>query len=154
MEGCEACKVEEAGNTQGQEFFLVVETQGELYALRWILVKEVTVLSETEVDLSIAEPVIRRNGTTVPVHHLWRLVGLSPPKERQVEIPAVLLEEEKKAMVVVPERILWRQEARLQELPTWIRRTPVVGGAIVLESGVVVIALEPLRVLAVPGEAA
>lgn|GEM_PF-2619175 len=125
-------------------FYLVVETQGELYALRWALVRQAGILLQTEIDFSTTPPRVQRNDEWFPVCHLWELVGQRPPAERPAEIPAVLLVEENRRMALVPERILWKQDAIFQELPGWLKKSPAVSGAIALGSGVAVIVLEPL----------
>jgi chemotaxis protein histidine kinase CheA len=126
------------------ESYLVLETHGELYAVRWPLVRQVGMLLQTEIDASQVPSQVQRDGLALPVYYLWELVGLKPPLEKPMEIPAVFLEEEDRRAVLVPERILWKQEATLQELPQWLDRAPIVMGAIVLGSGVVVIVLGPI----------
>jgi chemotaxis protein histidine kinase CheA len=127
-----------------KEFYLVIETHGELYAVRWALMRQVGMLLETEIDSSCVPPQVQRDGHIFLVCYLWDLVGLKPPAEKLVEIPAVFLEEENKRIVLIPERILWKQEAALQVLPQWLKKAPIVEGAIVLRSGVAVVVLEPL----------
>jgi chemotaxis protein histidine kinase CheA len=129
--------------TNEKRSYLVVETRGELYAVRWGLVREAGMLLQTEIDSSTMPPQVQRDGIGFPICYLWDLVGLKPPAEKLIEIPGVFLEEEDKRTVLIPERILWRQEAVLQELPQWLKKTPAVQGAIVLGSGVAVIVLEP-----------
>ena len=138
-------QVDTSNDVEKQVTFLVVETRGELYAVRWALVEEARVLLDGEIDFSTQPPEVHRNGHSFPLCYLWELVELSPPREKLTEVPAVFLEEGEGRMVLVPERILWRQEASIKELPSWLNRAPSVKGAIVLDSGVVVIVLEPLE---------
>lgn len=123
--------------------FLVLETQGELYAVRWALVRQVGVISSQEIDLSTARPEVRRNGGSFPLYYLWELVGLDRPKGQIEEIAAVFLEEKENRMILAPDRILWKQEADLRMLPQWLKRAPVVAGVIALNSGVAVVVVEP-----------
>lgn len=135
-----------AGSTVGKKAFLVLETQGELYAVRWALVKEAGVILPREIDFLRTPPVVRRGGRDYQFHYLWQLIGLNRPKEEPVEIAAVFLEEKCDGMVVAPERILWKQEADLRELPQWLKKGPVVAGVIALQSGVAVVVVEPFAV--------
>jgi chemotaxis protein histidine kinase CheA len=123
--------------------FLVVETQGELYAVRWVLVKAVGVILPREIDVSATRPEVKKDGTSFPLYYLWQLVGLEKPKEQADEIAAVFLEKKEDRMVLVPDRILWKQEGELQNLPEWLRRAPLVTGVISLGSGVAVVVIEP-----------
>ena len=144
MEDVRSLQVTPSAAGNAENLYLIVETQGELYAVRWVLVKQAGILLQTEIDFSTTPPLVQRHGQSFPVRHLWELVGQKPPAERLAEIPAVFLVEENKRMALVPERILWKQEAIFQELPRWLRKAPVVSGAIALGSGVAVIVLEPL----------
>ncbi len=125
--------------------FLVVEAQGELYAVRWTLVREAGVLLRNEIDFESSVPEVHRDGISFPLVHLWEIVELAPPEESPEEVPAVFLEEGERRIVLVPDRILWKQDGRMEELPGWIVKAPPVAGAIVLASGVVVVVLEPLE---------
>jgi chemotaxis protein histidine kinase CheA len=129
--------------TKEKTFYLVVETHGELYAVRWGLVREAGMLLQTEIDSSTVPPQVQRDGIGIPICYLWDLVGLTPPVEKLMEIPGVFLEEDDRRIVLIPERILWKQEAVFQELPQWLKKVPAVQGAIALGSGVAVIVLEP-----------
>jgi chemotaxis protein histidine kinase CheA len=128
-----------------QESFLIVEARGELYAVRWGIVREAGVLLQSGIDVSTHTPTVERDGVEFPVVQLRELVGLSLPESAPEEISAVFLEEGESRVVLVPDRILWKQKASLEELPSWIKRAPAVAGAIALSSGVVVVVLEPLR---------
>lgn len=144
MEDRESLQLDGIDTGKQKEFYLVIETHGELYAVRWALVRQACMLLQTEIDFSCVPPQVRRDGPVFPICYLWDLVGLKPPVEKLMEIPAVFLEEEGKRVVLIPERILWRQEAVFQELPQWLKKAPVVAGVIVLGSGVAAIVLEPL----------
>jgi len=128
--------------------FLVMETQGELYAVRWALVREAGIVSPQDVDESTERPEVRRNLVSFPLYHLWELVGQDRPKERSEEIAAAFLEESENRMVLAPDRILWKQEADLRRLPQWLRKAPVVSGVISLASGVAVVVVEPFELKA------
>ncbi|UCF78513.1 MAG: chemotaxis protein CheW [Candidatus Eiseniibacteriota bacterium] len=143
MDNARSFPVEKRSSTEDQILFLVVEAQGELYAVRWALVLEAGVLLRQELDLSSPTPQVQRKGTTFPLVYLWELVQLPPPQEDLTELPAVFLEDGERRMVLVPDRILWKQEAGIKELPEWIAKAPTVRGSIVLGSGVVVVVLEP-----------
>lgn len=145
METPQSLRVEKGNSTEKQMHFLVVEAQGELYAVRWTLVREAGVLLRGEIDLTTSTPEVHREGVTFPLVYLWELVELTPPEECPAEIPAVFLEKGEKRIVLVPERILWKQEACMEELPDWVMKAPSVKGAIVLKSGVVVVVLEPFE---------
>jgi len=123
--------------------FLVVETRGELYAVRWALVKAVGVIPPREIDVSATRPEVKKDGTSFPLCYLWQLVGLDKPKEQSDEIAAVFLGEKEDRMVLVPDRILWKQEGELRDLPEWLKRAPIVAGVISLGSGVAVVVIEP-----------
>jgi chemotaxis protein histidine kinase CheA len=138
-------QLENDNSAVGQMHFLIVETQGELYAVRWTLVREAGVLLRTDIDLTASVPEVHRDGMTFSLVHLWELIELTPPAESPAEIPAVFLEEGEKRIVLVPDRILWKQKGRLEGLPDWIVKAPAIAGAIVLSSGVVVVVLEPLE---------
>ena len=144
MEDRQSLQLNDSETRREKESYLVVETRGELYAVRWALVRQAGMLLQTEIDFARVPPQVQREGLMFPVCYLWELVGQKPPVEKLMEIPAVFLEEEDKRVVLVPERILWRQEAVFKELPQWLKKVPVVTGAIVLDSGVPVILLEPL----------
>jgi chemotaxis protein histidine kinase CheA len=125
--------------------FLVLESQGEMYAVRWTLVKEAGIVSSQDVDESTGRPEVQRNLISFPLCYLWELVGQARPKERPEEIAAVFLEEHENRMVLAPDRILWKQEADLRRLPQWLRKAPVVSGVISLASGVAVVVVEPFE---------
>jgi chemotaxis protein histidine kinase CheA len=144
VEDREPLQLDESGTERKKGFYLVIETQGELYAVRWALVRQAGMLLQTEIDSSRIPPCVQRDGLSFPVRYLWELVGLKPPVEKLMEIPAVFLEENDRRAVLVPERVLWKQEAAFRELAQWLKKAPAVDGAIVLDSGVTVIVLEPL----------
>jgi chemotaxis protein histidine kinase CheA len=125
--------------------FLVLETRGELYAVRWALVKEAGIVSPQDLTASAQRPEVRRNGDVFPLYYLWEVVGQTAPGERPEETAAVFLEENENRMVLAPDRILWKQEADLRRLPQWIRKAPVVAGVIALASGVAVVVVEPFQ---------
>ena len=125
--------------------FLVLETQGELYAVRWELVKEAGIVSPQDVCESAGRPEVTRNSRSFVLYYLWELVGQDRPKERPEEIAAVFLEQNENRMVLAPDRILWKQEADLRQLPQWLRRAPVVAGVISMASGVAVVVVEPFE---------
>lgn len=144
MEDSQSLQLDGIDTTKEKESYLVVETRGELYAVRWEPVRKAGMLLQTEIDSSTVPPQVQMDGVGFSVFYLWDLVGLKPPVEKLMEMPAVFLEEEDKRIALIPERILWKQEAVFQELPQWLRKARAVQGAIVLGSGVVVIVLEPL----------
>jgi len=125
--------------------FLVVESQGELYAVRWTLVKEAGIVSPQDVDESTGRPTVLRSLVNFPLRYLWELVGQARPNERPEEIAAVFLEENENRMMLAPDRILWKQEADLRRLPQWLKKAPVVSGVISLASGVAVVVIEPFE---------
>ncbi len=148
-----------AETTEGSEHadtstlhFLVLETQGELYAIRWALVSEAGVICPSEIDSASTPPEVERNGVVFPLRYVWELVGLEEPRRQVGEMAAVFLEEGEKRMLLVPDRILWKQESRLRELPEWLAKAPLVAGVIALESGVPVIVIEPFTAPAESGE--
>ncbi|MBN1504274.1 MAG: hypothetical protein JW952_04350 [Candidatus Eisenbacteria bacterium] len=126
--------------------FLVLETRGELYAVRWTLVREAGIVLPQDVCDSAGRPEVRRRGESFPLYHLWELVGQEKPTEAREEMAAVYLEENGNRMVLVPERILWKQDGDLRPLPQWLERAPVVAGVISLPSGVAVVVVEPFDV--------
>ena len=125
--------------------FLVLETQGELYAVRWALVREAGIVSAQDLTVSAERPEVRRNGDVFPLYYLWELVGQTEAGKRPEETAAVFLEENEKRMVLASDRILWKQEADLRRLPQWIKKAPVVAGVIALASGVAVVVVEPFQ---------
>lgn len=145
MDICKSLGSDKIDTEKEQVPFLVIETHGELYAVRWALIREARILFKEEINFSAVPPEVRRDNLSFPLCYLWESVGLNPPKEGSGEIPAVFLEETGRRMALIPERILWKQEAKLRDLPCWVRKAPSVAGAIVLDSGVIVIVIEPLE---------
>ncbi|KPJ61276.1 MAG: hypothetical protein AMJ46_03030 [Latescibacteria bacterium DG_63] len=145
MEASQSFRLHECIRAETKTQFLVVEAQGELYALRWSLVREAGVLCDDEIDTSVSPPIVHKEEMDFPLVYLRELVELPPLKENPTEIPAVFLEEGEKRSVLVPDRILWKQEACAKKLPEWVMKAPAVKGAIVLESGVVVVILDPFE---------
>ncbi len=125
--------------------FLVMESRGELYAVRWELVKEAGIVSPQDVDESTGRPEVLRNLARFPLRYLWELVGQDGPRGRSEEIAAVFLEENGSRMVLAPDRILWKHEADLRRLPQWLQKAHVVSGVISLDSGVAVVVIEPFE---------
>lgn len=111
MEDREPLQLDESETKRSNGLYLVIETQGELYAVRWAIVRQAGMLLQTEIDSSCVPPCVLRDGLSFPIYYLWDLVGLKPPVEKLMEIPAVFLEEDERRIVLVPERVLWRQEA-------------------------------------------
>jgi len=133
------------GAEEKREFYLIIESQGELYAVRWELVRQAGVLLQTEIDSSCSPSQVRKEGRSFPVRYLWELAEQTPPIEKPIEVASLFLEEKDSCMVLVPERILWKEEAVFQELPEWLPKAPCVSGAIALRSGVAVIVINPFE---------
>ncbi len=126
--------------------FLVLETQGELYAVRWALVREAGIVSPQDITVSAERPQVLRNDGGFPLRRLWELVGQNSPGREPEEIAVVFLEENGNRMALAPDRILWKQEAELRRLPQWLGTAPVVAGVIALASGVAVVVVEPFQI--------